>query len=141
MRLELAYKIATAVLAEAERRGACVSVALVDESGHSVLSARMDGARFITPTIAYGKAYASAAFRSRGSSLQGQASQNQVFFESASLASPQPIVIGGGSLPLFDRTKFLGAIGISGSSPELDEAIATYAAETSGLFCEPTNGT
>src|SRR5437870_2427568 len=53
-----------AAVAEAEAMGIAVSVAVVNAEGHLLALERMDDASFITPEIAWSKAFTVAAFRS-----------------------------------------------------------------------------
>ena len=125
--LELASDLIDAARAEAETQGLRLSFAVVDVGGHIVVIARMDGADWITPEIALGKAWTAAAFKTP-SDAQGQKAKDLTAFAGAISAAthgrytPQ---IGG--LPFQIAGEPAGAMGASGATGQEDEAVVRTA--------------
>ena len=130
--LEIARRLIDAAEQEAGRQGLRLSFAVVDAGGHLVASARMDGADWITPEVALGKAWTAAAYRAP-SATQGEKAQKLVAFAGAISAAtggrytPQ---IGG--LPIERDGAVIGAMGASGALGEEDEAVVRAALERAG---------
>jgi glc operon protein GlcG len=127
--LELARRLIEAGEEEARRQELQLSFAVVDDGGHVVAIGRMDGADWITPEVALGKAWTAAAFRAP-SDAQGQKAKDLVAFAGAISAAthgrytPQ---IGG--LPIALDGTPAGAMGASGASGQEDEAVVRAAIE------------
>jgi glc operon protein GlcG len=127
--LELARGYLDAAEAEARERGLSLSFAVVDAGGHLVALHRMDGADWITPDVAHGKAWTAAAFRSP-SAAQGAKAKDLVAFAgaiSAATAGRYTPQIGG--LPIVLDGQPAGAMGASGASGAEDEAVVRAALE------------
>ena len=80
--LELARRLIDAAETEARAQGFLLAFAIVDAGGHLVALSRMDGAPWITPEVALGKAWTAAAFRAP-SDAQGQKAKDLVAFAGA----------------------------------------------------------
>src|SRR4051794_32720897 len=125
----LAPRLIDAGEAEARNQGLKLSFAVVDAAGHVVAIARMDGADWITPEVALGKAWAAAAYRAP-SAAQGDKAKDLVAFAGAISAAtggrytPQ---IGG--LPIEVDGEPAGAMGASGATGQEDEAVVRTAIE------------
>ena len=128
--IDLARQLIEAGEAEARDQGLKLSFAVVDAAGHVVAIARMDGADWITPEVALGKAWTAAAYRAP-SSAQGDKAKDLVAFAGAISAAthgrytPQ---IGG--LPIEIDGEPAGAMGASGASGQEDEAAVRVAIES-----------
>jgi glc operon protein GlcG len=129
MTLDIARRLIDAAEEEARAKKLLLSFAVVDAGGHLVASARMDGADWITPEIALGKAWTAAAFKS-ASDTQGQKAKDLVAFAGAiSTAThgrytPQ---IGGLPVPDPEDDSIIGAMGASGATGKEDEAVVRTA--------------
>jgi glc operon protein GlcG len=127
--LDLARRLIDAAEEEARRQELRLSFAVVDAGGHVVAIARTDGADWITPEVALGKAWTAAAFRAP-SDAQGQKAKDLVAFAGAISAAthgrytPQ---IGG--LPIVLDGEPAGAMGASGATGQEDEAVVRAAIE------------
>jgi glc operon protein GlcG len=127
--LDLARRLIEAGEEEARRQELLLSFAVVDAGGHVVAIGRMDGADWITPEVALGKAWTAAAFRAP-SDAQGQKAKDLVAFAGAISAAthgrytPQ---IGG--LPIEIDGAPAGAMGASGATGQEDEAVVRAAIE------------
>jgi uncharacterized protein GlcG (DUF336 family) len=127
--LDLARRCLDAAEEEAREQGLALSFAIVDAAGHLVALHRMDGADWITPDVALGKAWTAAAYRAP-SAAQGEKAKDLVAFAGAISAAthgrytPQ---IGG--LPMAVDGEPAGAMGASGASGQEDEAVVRAALE------------
>jgi glc operon protein GlcG len=127
--LEIARKLIDAAEERAREEGFLLSFAVVDAGGHLVAAARMDGADWITPEVAFGKAWTAAAFRAP-SAAQGEKAQKLVAFAgaiSSATAGRYTPQIGG--LPFEIDGAPAGAIGASGAQGHEDEAVVGAAIE------------
>jgi uncharacterized protein GlcG (DUF336 family) len=117
--------VADAAVASAIKHGVRVSMAIVDGGGHLLWFSRMSGVHSGTVEVAQAKARSAMAFRR----------PTRVFAEALSagnlalLTTPGVVVLPGG-IPFERNGSWLGAIGISGAAPNIDEAIASAAMES-----------
>ncbi len=117
--LAAAEKIAAAAEAEAKKRGATVVIAVVDDGGHLILLKRLDDTQVASVEVGIGKARTAAIFRRPSKVFEDQIKNGRV----ASLALPGATPLQGGVPIIFDG-KVIGAIGVSGNTPQEDEDIA-----------------
>jgi len=117
--LSAAKKIAAAAEAEAAKRGSTVVIAVVDDGGHLVLLERLDDTQVASVEVAIGKARTAAIFRRPSKVFEDQIRDGRV----AALALPGATPLQGG-LPIIVDGKVIGAIGVSGNTPQEDEDIA-----------------
>jgi glc operon protein GlcG len=97
-----------ASLAEAEAKGAKISVAVVDAGGVLLAFARMEGARGHTVDLALQKARAAAS----------------VGVATSLIAKARPEATSAGGAPVMADGECAGAVGVAGALPDIDEAIA-----------------
>jgi uncharacterized protein GlcG (DUF336 family) len=127
--LELARRCLDAAEAEARGRGLALSFAIVDAAGHLVALHRMDGADWITPDVALGKAWTAAAYRAP-SAAQGEKARDLIAFAaSISAATHGRYTPQIGGLPIALDGEPAGAMGASGASGQEDEAVVRAALE------------
>jgi glc operon protein GlcG len=119
LNLAAARKVAAAAEADAARRGLGVVVAVVDEHGTLLMLERLDAAQVASVDVAIGKARTAAIFRRPSKVFEDQIRDGRV----AALALPGATPLQGG-LPLLVGDRVVGAIGVSGDSPQIDEDIA-----------------
>ncbi len=117
--LAAAKKIAAAAEAEAIKRKATVVIAVVDDGGHLILLQRLDDTQVASVEVGIGKARTAAIFRRPSKEFEDQIRDGRV----AALALPGATPLQGG-LPLVSRGKVVGAVGVSGNTPQEDEDIA-----------------
>ena len=117
--LGAAKKIAGAAEAEATKRGATVVIAVVDDGGHLILLERLDDTQVASVEVAIGKARTAAIFRRPSKVFEDQVREGRV----AALALPGATPLQGG-VPIIANGKVIGAIGVSGNTPQEDEDIA-----------------
>jgi uncharacterized protein GlcG (DUF336 family) len=117
--LASAKKIAAATIAECQKNGWNVAVAVVDNHGSLVYFERMEDTQYASNDVAIGKARAAATYRR----------PTRVFMEAINKGSPATATLGGvyaspGGLPLFVEGKVTGAVGVSGVTGDQDEQCA-----------------
>ena len=121
--LEVAKKIAAASEAEAKRRGSTVVIVVVDDGGHLLLLERLDDTQVASVEVGIGKARTAAIFRRPSKVFEDQVRDGRV----AALALPGATPLQGG-IPIEFKGKVIGAIGVSGNTPQEDEDIAKVGA-------------
>jgi uncharacterized protein GlcG (DUF336 family) len=117
--LEGARRIAHAAGVEAKARHAAVVIAIVDAGGHLVLLERLDDTQVASVDVGIGKARTAAIFRRPSKEFEDQIKNGRV----AALALPGATPLQGG-LPITWDGEVVGAIGVSGNTPQQDEDIA-----------------
>ncbi|MBU9338684.1 GlcG/HbpS family heme-binding protein [Burkholderia multivorans] len=125
--LELADadRILAAARAEAERNGWAVSIAVVDDGGHLLAFARLDGASPASAAIAQDKARAAALGRRDTKAYEDMINGGRAAFLSAPLSG----LLEGG-VPVTAGGRVAGAIGVSGVKSVQDAQIARAGAQS-----------
>ncbi len=121
--LEAARQVGAAAYAEAVNRGATVVIAVVDDGGHVVFLERLNDTQVASVDVGIGKARTAAIFRRPSKVFEDQIRGGRV----ASLALPGATPLQGG-VPLVVDGRVIGAIGVSGNTPQEDEDIANAGA-------------
>ncbi len=117
--LEAATKIAAAASAAAKAHGVGVVIAIVDDGGHLILLHRLDDAQVASVNVGIGKARTAAIYRRPSREFEEQIKAGRV--AALALADSTPLQ---GGIPIRFDGKVIGAIGVSGDTPQVDEAIA-----------------
>lgn len=117
--LSVAKKIVAAAEAEANKRGSTVVIAIVDDGGHLLVLHRLDDTQVASVEVGIGKARTAAIFRRPSKVFEDQVREGRV----AALALPGATPLQGG-IPILYEGKVIGAIGVSGNTPQEDEDIA-----------------
>jgi uncharacterized protein GlcG (DUF336 family) len=125
--LDVAKKVAAAAEAEAKKRGARVVIVVVDDGGHVILLERLDDTQVASVEVGIGKARTAAIFRRPSKVFEDQVKNGRV----AALALPGATPLQGG-IPLVVDGRVIGAIGVSGETPQEDEDIAKAGADVLG---------
>lgn len=119
-----AQGIVLAALAEAERQGQSISVAVLDSDGTLVAFGRSDGARAYTPELAQSKAYCWILTGRTSAEIAALADARPQFFSCLKDLGLRPLAPSPGGVPVPGG----GALGVSGADqPEKDVAIAEAA--------------
>ena len=126
--LRLTLEGARAILAAAEKKALEIKVpqniAVVDEGGHLLVFARMDGAKLSSIEVALTKARA-AALRRAPTGPSPSASEPSVFLSlGLSLATDGKLTCIRGGLPLILNGQCVGGIGVSAGTEEQDVQVA-----------------
>jgi len=117
--LDFAKKIAAAAEVEANRRHLTAVIVVVDDGGHPLLLHRLDNTQVASVEVGIGKARTAAIFRRPSKDFEDQIKEGRV----AALALPGATPLQGG-VPIIFEGKVIGAIGVSGESPQEDEDVA-----------------
>ena len=116
--VDKAIKMVEAAHQKADQLGIAVTAAVVDEGGRLIAVGRMDKARPLSLDVAINKAYTAAAFQQPTEELANQAQQS--WFTSLITSSQGKIMAVGGGIPVKEPIGVVGAIGVSGGTPEQD---------------------
>lgn len=117
--LSVAKKIAEAAEAEAKKRGSTVVIVVVDDGGYPIVLERLDDTQVASVEVGIGKARTAAIFRRPSKVFEDQVKNGRI----AALALPGATPLQGG-VPIMYEGKVIGAIGVSGNTPQEDEEIA-----------------
>lgn len=98
---------------------AALALALVDRSGHLLAFARMDDAAIVTIKVAIGKARTAAWLKAPSKLFEDMIDAGK-----AAMTTVPGLVPLQGGVPLVIDGAIVGAVGVSGSTGEGDEAIA-----------------
>jgi glc operon protein GlcG len=132
------------VVKKAEDMGVPISVAVVGPEGNLIALERMDEAGFVTPELAWAKAYTAAAFRSMSPRFQDGLliqqwcrERNPQLLTNLSVLTNGRVAVSGGCAPIFKANEMVGAYGVSGATSQQDEEIAVFAREKVGWAARP----
>ena len=121
--LDVAKRAAEAAQQEAVKRGATVVIVVVDDGGHMLVLNRLDDTQVASVDVGIGKARTAAIFRRPSKEFEDQVKNGRV----AAIALPGATPLQGG-IPIAVAGKVIGAIGVSGNTPQDDEDIAKVGA-------------
>jgi uncharacterized protein GlcG (DUF336 family) len=125
--LAAAQQALAAGIAEADRIGVAVSVAVVDAGGVLRAFARMDGAEIAGEVLAVDKAYTAVAHRISTAELGALAQPGGELFGLEANGRGRYVMFGGG-LPVTDSDGVvIGGVGVSGAAVAQDVACAEAA--------------
>lgn len=127
--LSAAKKIAAAAEAEAAKRKATVVIVVVDDGGHILVLNRLDDTQVASVDVGIGKARTAAIFRRPSKVFEDQIREGRI----AALALPGATPLQGG-VPIEHNGKVIGAIGVSGNTPQEDEDIAKAGADAAAAI-------
>jgi len=121
--LDAAQRIADEAKAEAVKRGSTVVIVVVDEGGYPIILERLDDTQVASVEVGIGKARTAAIFRRPSGAFEEQIRNGRI----AALALPGATPLQGG-IPIEYEGRVIGAIGVSGNTPQEDEEIAKMGA-------------
>jgi uncharacterized protein GlcG (DUF336 family) len=122
----LARRVLDAGIAKAEEIGQPMNVAVVDDGGHLLAFARMDGAIKASIDISTRKAVTSVLMEAPTADLTALVQPGAELYGLEQTAGG--LVIFGGGIPLYRDGALIGAVGVSAGSVEQDVTVATAAA-------------
>lgn len=126
--LDYAHRIVAQGRAAATEAGLNAVFVILDSGAHLVTFARMDGAWLASNELAIAKARASVMFQAPSEALNAPLQMGKPVPHFDHIHAGGLLLMGGG-LPLFDSEGVLiGALGVSGGTPEQDAALARAAA-------------
>ncbi len=112
---------------EAAGQGLKLAFAVVDAAGHLVALHRMDGAPWIAPEVAIGKAWTAAAYGAPSAAQGEKMKELHAFSASISAATHGRFTPQIGGLPITDGDTVIGAMGASGGTGQQDEDVVRSA--------------
>lgn len=121
--LEEARRVIAAAEKRADELGQPVNVAVVDAGGNLVAHARQDGAWIGSVDISISKAWTSRAFDISTKDLGDNSQPTNQFFGIHTTNNGKVAIFAGG-VPLTRNGTVIGAVGVSGGTGELDQAVA-----------------
>lgn len=123
-----AQLVLDAAVAKAQAMGWKMNIAVVDDGGHLISFARMDGARPASGPTAITKATTAATFRAATGPLPAGAAQPDLLLnlslQNAAAASGGKVTTLLGGVPIVVNDQIIGAIGVGGGSGEQDAEVA-----------------
>ncbi|OBR46308.1 GlcG/HbpS family heme-binding protein [Paraburkholderia tropica] len=117
--LELARNMIDASIAESLSQGLAVAIAVVDDGGHPLATARMDGVAPVSAYIAEEKARTAAIARRETSLFETEINNGRIAF----LSAPVKGLLEGG-IPLIVDGEIIAAVGVAGCKPQQSALIA-----------------
>jgi glc operon protein GlcG len=122
--LEAARAIVAAAEEAARARDVGVVIVVVDDAGHVIQLSRMDDAQVASVNVGIGKARTAAIYRRPSRDFEEQIRGGRV--AALALADATPLQ---GGLPILLDGAVVGAVGVSGDTPQVDEDIARAGAQ------------
>ncbi|MBN9119851.1 MAG: heme-binding protein [Planctomycetes bacterium] len=127
-RVQLNLAGAEAVLEAAKKKAAAMglksNIAIVDDGGHLIAFARMDGARPASAATALSKAVSAATFRQETGPMPAKGEPDLLLSLSLQNASGGKITSLKGGVPIVVDGQVIGAIGVGGGTGEQDVEVA-----------------
>jgi len=125
--LETARKIAATAMAEANKSGFKMAIAVVDTAGDLVYFEKMDGTQVASVNIAQDKARSSVRFKRPTKAMQDVLAQGGAGVRFLALQGAVPVE---GGLPIVMNGQIVGAIGASGGTSDQDGQVAKAGADS-----------
>lgn len=122
--LSAARTIIAAAEAEARKRGVDVVSVVVDDAGNIIQLSRMDSAQVASVNVGIDKARTAAIYRRPSRDFEEQIRNGRV--AALALAGATPLQ---GGVPVRIGGQVVGAVGVSGDTPQVDEDIAMAGAK------------
>jgi glc operon protein GlcG len=122
--LAAARRVIAASEAEAAKRGLGVVIVVVDDAGTVIELSRMDTAQIASVNVGIGKARTAAIYRRPSRVFEEQIRDGRI--AALALADATPLQ---GGIPIVINGQVVGAVGVSGDSPQVDEDIAIAGAK------------
>jgi glc operon protein GlcG len=126
--LEQAKKISAGALAESQKNGWRMAIAIVDNHGFLVYFERMEDTQTSSVSLAVDKAKTAAMFRRPSKVFEEGVAKGRVAL--LGLTGAMPIE---GGLPIMSGGKVIGAIGVSGANADQDGAAAAAGLKGAGF--------
>jgi glc operon protein GlcG len=119
-----AQAVIQATLAEANKRGWPLNIAVVDSGANLVSFLRMDGAQLASIAISEHKARTAVKFRRPTRAFEDAVQKSDYKY----ILTLDDVIASRGGIPLIEDGKLIGAVGCSGATGSQDEAACTIGA-------------
>jgi len=126
IKLDMAKKAAAAALAESEKRGWAMCIAVVGPTGDLIYFEKMDDCQWASVSIAQHKARTAAKYRRPTVVFERLLAKGGFF---AYLPTLDDITMSRGGNPIVVNGKIIGAIGVSGGTGSQDDTISQAGAK------------
>lgn len=126
--LDAAHRLIAAAREKATAMGVKMNIAVMCQGGHLLAFERMDGAWLGSIGIAQDKAFTARAFDMETKALGKLAQAGEPLFGINSTNHGRIVIFAGG-IPVKDGDKVVGAIGVSGGTPDQDHEVAEAGAK------------
>lgn len=138
--LEQALSMTQGALHYAQQVSAApLTIAVLDNAGRLVSLQRQDGSALLRPDIAIGKAWGAIALGRSSRGLAEVAAARPDFMSAVNVMAEGNIIPAAGGVLVKDAEQnVLGAIGISGDSPDVDEDCAVAGIKQTSLVADCT---
>jgi len=114
-----------------------MTFAVLDAGGHLVAFAREDGSSLLRERIARGKAASALNMGVGTRALAKRAEDHPAFINSlVGLSAGEMVPVPGGVLVRDEGGSIVGAVGVSGNLPDIDEKCAVSGIEAAGLTAD-----
>lgn len=114
-----------------------MAVAVLDSAGYLVSLQRQEGASLLRPDIAKGKAWGAIALGRSSRGLAEVAEARPAFISAVNVMAQGHIIPAAGGVLIRDaQNKIIGAVGISGDTPDVDELCAVAGLELAELIAD-----
>jgi glc operon protein GlcG len=127
--LDGAQRVAAGAEEKATADGARVVIVVVDRAGIPILLKRLDGTQVASVNVAIDKARTAAIYRRPSRDFETQVTEGR-----ASAMQLHGAVALAGGIPITINGEVVGAIGVSGETPRIDEDIAIAGATVASEF-------
>jgi len=133
--LDGANLVLAAAIAEARQRNAGGAIAVVDDGGHLVALARLDGTFAAGADVSIGKARTAAIFKKPTKAFEDSINGGRI----ALSAVPQMTPLQGG-IPIMHDGQVIGGIGVSGAHSQIEDEQIAIAGAAAIATLSPTAG-
>ena len=123
--LARAQQAINAAVAEAQKRGWKLNVAVYDSGANMVAFARMDGAQIGSIQIAEHKARAAVKYRRETKAFESGVQEGNLHY----LLTLDDVIASRGGIPIIDGGQMVGAVGCSGGTGSQDEVVCKAGAD------------
>lgn len=136
--IDQAQTIVRAALEHGTRQGLQpLTVVVLDPGGALVALGRQDGAGYLRPDLATGKAWGILGMGLTNRALAARAADSpEIFASIVALAGGKVVTVPGGVFVRDGDGQLLGAVGVSGDASLNDEAAAVAGVEAAGLVAQ-----
>ncbi|OAN41874.1 GlcG/HbpS family heme-binding protein [Mycolicibacterium iranicum] len=131
LKLKQANEILVAAQAKAAEINVPMNIAVVDDGNNLLAFARMDGAWLGSIDIAQNKAYTARAFDMATQDLAPMCQPGQPLFGIEASNHGRLIIFAGG-IPVLDGDDVIGAVGVSGGTPDQDHQVCVAGVSAHG---------